>query len=271
MAMKIETAPNSRPALGVLLRHWRGIRGKSQLELAMDTGVSQKHVSFVETGRSIPSRQMVIDLSDALAVPLRDRDDILLAAGYAPVFHPRDTSAVSPELDGALQRMLRQQEPYPALVLDRYWNVVETNEAAPRFFGKFVDLQSRPTPRNLLHLVFDPNGLRPFMVNFAESARALLWRVRREAIGGVLDSEARKLLDHLAAYGPMPTEEISGEGAARSVVPLTFREGEKVISLFSLVTIAGAPSTITAEEIRLESMFLADTASEAAYLEFVDG
>lgn len=271
MAMNIETPSHSRPALGVLLRHWRGMRGKSQLELAMDTGVSQKHVSFVETGRSIPSRQMVIDLSDALAVPLRDRDDILLAAGYAPAFHPRDTSALSPELDRALQRMLRQQEPYPALVLDRYWNVVETNEAAPRFFGKFVDLQSRPSPRNLLHLVFDPNGLRPFLIDFAEAARTLLWRVRREAIGGIVDDDVRKLLDDLAAYGPVPTEAVAEESAATSMIPLKFRGSEKVISMFSLVTTVGAPSTIAAEETRLECMFPSDAASEAAYLEFVDG
>ena len=237
----------------------------------MDTGVSQKHVSFVETGRSIPSRQMVIDLSDALAVPLRDRDDILLAAGYAPAFHPRDASALSPELDRALQRMLRQQEPYPALILDRYWNVVETNEAAPKFFGKFVDLRSRPLPRNLLHLVFDPNGLRPFLIDFAEAARALLWRVRREAIGGVLDNEVRRLLTDLAAYGPVPNDPMAEENAGTTVVPLKFHGGKKVISMFSLVTTVGAPLTIAAEEIRLECMFASDAASEAAYREFVDG
>ncbi|MFP3544433.1 helix-turn-helix transcriptional regulator [Rhizobium sp. SIMBA_035] len=271
MATRIQTSATSRPPLGVLLRHWRGMRGKSQLELAMDTGVSQKHVSFVETGRSIPSRQMVIDLSDALAVPLRDRDDILLAAGYAPAFQPSDTSALSPELDRALQRMLRQQEPYPAVVLDRYWNVVETNEAAPRFFGKFVDLQSRPSPRNLLHLMFDPNGLRPFLIDFAEASRALLWRVRREAIGGIVDDEVRKLLDDLAAYGTEPTEVVPEESAGMSVIPLKFRRGKNVISMFSLVTAVGAPSTIAAEEIRLECMFPSDAESESAYLEFVDG
>lgn len=270
MATRIQTSATSRPALGILLRHWRGMRGKSQLELAMDTGVSQKHVSFVETGRSRPSRQMVVDLSDALAVPLRDRDEILLAAGYAPAFQPSDTSALSPELDRALQRMLRQQEPYPALILDRYWNVVETNEAAPRFFEKFVDLQSIPRPRNLLHLVFDPNGLRPFLIDFSEAARALLWRVRREAIGGIIDYEIRKLLDDIAGYGVVPAEAIPEESAETSVVPLKFRVGQKIISMFSLVTTVGAPSTIAAEEMRLECMFPSDDASEAAYCELVD-
>lgn len=274
MATAVQINPTSPPALGELLRHWRALRGKSQLDLALDTGISQKHVSFVETGRSTPSRQMVIDLSDALGVPLRDRNAIMLAAGYAPLYRQEAPAAMSAAIDRALQRMLRQQEPFPALVLDRHWNVLATNEAAPRFFGRFVDLDRRPRPRNLLHLVFDPEGLRPFLLDFEVTAHSLLSRVRREALGGVLDEGSRQLLAELAAYrviDDIPSEPPKAQDPEiLPVIPLRFRAGGEVISMFSLITTVGTPQTIAAEEVRLESMFPSDEASEAAYLQFMN-
>ncbi len=263
-----------RPALGDLLRHWRTVRGKSQLDLALDTGISQKHVSFVETGRSTPSRQMVIDLSDALSVPLRDRNDIMLAAGYAPLYAYPEAGGLSPEIDRAVQRMLAQQEPFPALILDRHWNVIGSNEASAKFFGKFVDLESRQRPRNLLHLVFDPEGLRPFLVNFDEAARSLLWRVKREAVGGVLDAASRTLLDELAAYaapsGGLTETSAHPQNGHMPVIPLKFQAGGRVVSMFSLITTVGTPQTIATEETRLECMFPTDDAAQAAYLEFMN-
>jgi transcriptional regulator with XRE-family HTH domain len=258
--------PNS---FGDFLRHWRSKRGKSQLDLALDAGISQKHVSFVETGRSSPSRRMVIDLSEALGVPLRDRNEIMLAAGFAPVHDEKASGRLSPEVDRALQRMLRQHEPFPAIVLDRYWNVIATNDAAPKFFGKFVHLDSRPSPRNLLHLVFDPNGLRPFLEGFDEIARSLLWRVRREAVGGILDERSRQLVGELLSYGGDTGANSDGPNSDLPVIPVRFRVGENVISMFSLITTVGTPQTIAGEETRLESMFPSDAASEAAYLELM--
>ena len=153
--------------VGDLLRQWRAVRGRSQLELAMDMGVSQRHISFIESGRSSPSRALLLGLSNALDIPLRDRNALLLAAGYAPMYaEPAWDAAEMRVVHRALERMLKQHEPYPALVMDRHWNVLMTNEAAPRFFGQFVDLAKYPKPRNLLRLMFDPQGLRPFVANW---------------------------------------------------------------------------------------------------------
>ena len=148
------------PQLGPLLRYWRQERGKSQLDLSMDTGISQRHLSFVESGRSAPSRDFLSVVSDALNIPLRERNVLLLASGYAPQFSEQTMDAEQMAIvSRAIGRMLQQHEPHPALVLDRHWNVVQTNQATPRFFGSFVDLEARPKPRNLLDLMFDPAGI----------------------------------------------------------------------------------------------------------------
>src|SRR3984893_2253435 len=172
--------------LGALLRHWRDIRGRSQFDLSLDTGVSQRHISFIETGRSVPGRQTLLEIARALDIPLRDRNTLLLAAGYAPIYAEGAWNA--PEMRSvtkALERMLRQHEPFPALVMDRYWNVLMTNDAAPRFFGCFIDMAARKAPRNMLHLLFDPNGMRPFIANWEDVAKSLFQRVKSEATGGV--------------------------------------------------------------------------------------
>jgi transcriptional regulator with XRE-family HTH domain len=142
------------------------MRGKTQLDLSVDAGVSQKHISFVEGGRTAPSRQMLLDLAQALDIPLRERNALLIAGGYAPIYSesPLD-EPIMKTIDMALRRMLRQHEPFPVLVMDRYWNVLFTNEASPRFFDCFIDMSTRPLPRNLLHLMFDPAGMRPFLAN----------------------------------------------------------------------------------------------------------
>ena len=186
---------------GNLLRQWRDLRRVSQLDLALDAGVSQKHVSFVESGRSRPSPQMVIDLAEALGVPLRERNAILLAAGHAPRYSEAALDAPSlSRVTSVLQRMLRQNEPFPAMVIDRQWNVVLANDAAPRFFGCFTDLAAWPAPRNLLHLTFDPAGLRPFLIDWPTTSRMLLSRVHREALGHAVDPGTRQLLDALEQY-----------------------------------------------------------------------
>src|SRR5271165_1210546 len=121
--------------LGALLRHWRDLRGKSQLDLSLDSGLSQRHLSFIESGRSVPSRQTLLDIPQALDIPLRDRNTMLLAAGYAPIYSEGTWNA--PEMQSitkALERVLRQHEPFPAMVMDRYWYVILKNDAAPRFF-----------------------------------------------------------------------------------------------------------------------------------------
>ncbi|WP_443747368.1 helix-turn-helix domain-containing protein [Asticcacaulis solisilvae] len=263
--------PLSNPTTaGQLLRQWRDLRGKSQLDLALDTGISQKHVSFVETGRSTPSRQMIVDLSDALDVPLRERNIIMTAAGHAPVYGDEPLTAPAMQaIAGAVRRMLKHQDPFPAVVMDRYWNVIDSNDAAPAFFGRFIDLGSRPKPRNLLHLMFDPAGLRPCLTGFEDTARSLLSRIRREATGGVPDAKTHALIADLMSYPDVPQEIEPAPQDIMPMIPLGFRTGEGVINLFSMITTVGTPQTITAQEIRIETMFPADDDAERAYLHFM--
>ena len=145
-----------RPAgnpLGNLLRHWRTVRGRNQLDLSLETGISQRHISFVESGRSTPSRQTLLEIAQVLDVPLRERNALLLSAGFAPVYSEAAcNSAQMHSVIKALERVLRQHEPFPALVMDRYWNVLMTNESAPRFFNCFFDMSQRKGPRQALHV-----------------------------------------------------------------------------------------------------------------------
>lgn len=242
-------------ALGGLLRYWRGQRGKSQLDLSLDAGVSQRHISFVESGRSVPSREVLLTLSQSLEIPLRERNVLLLASGYAPVY--QESALDAPEMAvvaRAVDRMLTQHEPHPALLMDRYWNVLKTNEGAPRFFGAFIDLSLRPRPRNLLHLMFDPEGMRPFVEKWEEVAAGLLQRVYREAVGHVVDEKTTALLEELKQYPGVDKLKMSRVNQG-PVLPITFRKGEERSSYFSLITTVGTPECITAQELRIECMF----------------
>lgn len=256
--------------LGRLLRYWRDLRGKSQLAMSFDVGVSQRHLSFIESGRSTPSRPTLLAIADALAVPLRERNDLLLAAGYAP--HYREDSWNAEEMHSvrrALERMLQQHEPFPALVLDRYWNVVMRNAAAQRFFKHFIDLDAWPEPRNLLHLMFDPAAMRPFVRNWADTSRALLQRVRREAVGHHVDETMQALLAQLQAYPdapePVPDSEQTSRAAALPLIPVSFAWQGHALNYFSMISTVGTPHSITAEELRIESMFPADDATEQTH------
>ncbi len=255
----------SRPTeLGDLLRHWRNLRGRSQLDLALDAGVSQRHLSFIESGRSGPSREKLMAIAVALDIPLRERNTLLLAAGYAPLY--ADHAWDAPEMRSvtkALDRMLRQHEPFPAVVMDRYWNVLKANESAPRFFSCFIDMKARDAQRNLLHLMFDPEGMRPFLVNWNEVAEALLGRVTREAIGRVVDDTTKQLVATLLAYPGVKTEWNIPQGPSNMpVIPLGFVKNDLVLNYFSMVTTVGTPQTIAAQELRIECLFPADEATE---------
>lgn len=260
--------------LGALLRHWRDIRGKSQFDLSLDTGVSQRHISFIEIGRSKPSRRMLIDLAAALDVPLRDRNTILLAGGYAPIYP--DGAWDGPEMRSitkALERILRQHEPFPALVMDRYWNVLMTNRAAPRFFGRFTDLSVRKSPRNMLHLMFDPDGMRPFVADWPAVAESLIQRVCRESVGRVVDDKTKDLLSALLSYPDIEpgwtAPKATSVPPATPVIPIGFIKDGKVLNYFSMVTTVGTPQTVAAEELRIECMFPADEATEASHVMLV--
>jgi transcriptional regulator with XRE-family HTH domain len=266
--LKTRLPPNE---LGVLLRHWRDVRGRSQFDLSLDTGVSQKQISFVESGRSVPGRQTLTAIAQALDIPLRDRNTLLLAAGYAPIYSEGAWNA--PEMQSvtrALGRMLRQHEPFPAMVMDRYWDVLMTNEAAPRFFNCFIDMAARKGPRNMLHLIFDPEGMRPFVANWEEVAKGLIERVYRESVGRVVDEKTRELLAALLAYPDVKTEwKAPKPVGAMPVIPISFVRDDQVLNYFSMVTTVGTPQTIAAQELRIECMFPADEATELHHIKMI--
>jgi MmyB-like transcription regulator ligand binding domain len=158
----------------------------------------------------------------------------------------------------AIDRVLTQQEPYPALLMDRYWYVLKTNEAAPRFFGSFVDLSLQPKPRNVLRLMFDPDGMRPFIENWEDVASGLLQRVHREAIGHVVDIKTIQLLNDLKKYPGVRELSVVRKNQEGPVLPITFVKNNKRSSYFSLISTVGTPECITAQELRIECMFPAD-------------
>ena len=172
--------------MGGLLRHWRAIRRLSQLALALEASTTARHLSFIESGRSQPSPEMVLRLARALDVPIRERNQLLLAAGYAPLYREAGLgSAQAVQVRAALGRMLAAHEPFPAVVMDRHWNVVTANSAADAFFGWLLGEREAGEPANVIRLMFDPGGLRPFVANWEAAAEALTQRVHREAVGGV--------------------------------------------------------------------------------------
>jgi transcriptional regulator with XRE-family HTH domain len=253
----------SRRAFGLLLKEWRRTRRKSQLAVALEAEISPRHLSFVESGRSVPSREMVQRLTETLAVPLRERNAFLLAAGYAPIYSEgaMDSSQMA-QVRRALARLLEHQEPYPAVVLDRQWNVLQTNRAAPRLFGLFVDLETIPEPRNLLRTLFDPTRLRPWIANWDVVARMLIQRVFREAVEGVPDERVLSLLEELRAYPGSPVPTPLTVPAELPFHPVEFRKDGLHLRFFSMVTTVGAPLDITAQELRIEAFFPADDETE---------
>ncbi len=267
----LSTAPAASPA-GIILRQWRGRRGWSQLDLANEARASQRHVSFIESGRGRASRGLLIALAEALGMPLRERNALLLAAGFAPIY--ADTAWGSTEsavemgpVKKALERMLRQHAPFPAIVMDRHWNVLMSNDDAPRFFGSFIDMAARKGQRNLLRLMFDPQGMRPHIDNWEQVARGLFERMRREAVGGKLDDEAQRLIAELqATSGFTPDWERADALPGGPVLPIGFIKGSRVLNYFSMVSTVGTPQTVTAQELRVECMFPADDATETWHL-----
>ncbi len=260
--------------LGNLLRYWRDVRGVSQLDLSLEAGISQRQISFIESGRSVPGRDTLLILAQTLDVPLRERNALLLAAGYAPMYSEAPWNAQEMHsVVRALERVVRQHEPFPAIVMDRHWNVLMTNDAAPRFFRHFVDMAAREGPRNMLHLMFDPQGMRPFVADWDSVARSLLQRVHRESVGHVVDDTTQHLLDELLAYPDVPrdwkTHQVTSSAPTMPVIPLNFVSEGTVLRYFSMVTTVGAPQNVAAQELRMECMFPADDETETRHLQLL--
>ena len=274
--MKTAKDNSKSPAheLGVLLRHWRDIRGKSQFDLSLDTGGSQRHISFIESGRSVPSRQILMDIAKALDIPLRNRNTLLLAAGYAPIYSEGAWNAQEMRsVTTVLERMLRQHEPFPAVVLDRYWNVLMANESTPRFFNSFTKLAVGKSPRNMLHLMFDPERMRPFIADWENVATSLFERVYRESIGRVIDEKTQELLTALSAYPEVKTEwktpKVLSAAPTLPIIPIGFIKDDMVLNYFSMVTTIGTPQTVAAQELRVECMYPVDEETEIQHIKIL--
>jgi transcriptional regulator with XRE-family HTH domain len=267
--MAATVTPPATPVstLGRLLRQWRQVRSLSQLELALATGISAKHLSFVETGRAQPGRDVVLRLASALDLPLRDRNAALMAAGYAPLYGQGRLDA--PEMGPvarAVEFMLRQQEPYPVVVADRLSNVLRRNEATERLLRFLLgDPEGESGCVNLYRLVLSPTGLRPLIVNWAEVARLVVMRVRRELSATAAGPEDHAFLAELLALPDLPAEchTSTPEAVAPPVVPTIMRKDGHTISLFHTITTLGTPQDVTLQELRIETSFPADAETEA--------
>jgi transcriptional regulator with XRE-family HTH domain len=249
--------------VGGLLRQWRQRRRLSQLDLACDAGISTRHLSFLETGRAQPSRDMVLLLSEQLDVPIRERNVLLVAAGFAPTFPERalDDPALAPAR-AAIDLVLDRQKPYPAFALDRYWRIAASNAALPELYEDVASELLQP-PVNALRLSLHPRGLAPRIANLAEWRGHLLYRLRRQ-VELTADAALIELLREVCAYPggspPTQTSHIEYEIA----VPFRIKIAGDVLSFFSLTTVFGSPIEVALSELALELFFPADDATDAA-------
>jgi transcriptional regulator with XRE-family HTH domain len=250
-------------SFGVLLRRWRGLRHLSQLDLALDADISTRHLSCVETGRAQPSREMVLRLAETLQVPLRERNALLLAAGYAPVY--RQTNLDTPEAEAArraVELLMAQLEPYPVLVVDRYWNTLRMNAGAKRFLAFFPGCDS-VAPHNGVRLVFHPQGLRPFVENWESVAARIIQWVHREAAANPTDETMKCFLDELLSYPDVPNRwrMLDLSDSPPPFLTINYRWKKCTLRLFSTLTTFGTALDIALQELHIESFFPADEAT----------
>ena len=265
--------PSAQPDLfGPMLRAWRRRRGASQLALALQSGVSQRHVSFLESGRARPSREMVVQLTSALDVPLRQRNAMLLAAGFAPVY--RESNLAAPELAPvrqAIDRMLKQQEPYPAIVVDRLWNFMQGNDAANAFTLFLFEGPPPVSPPgkapNILRWLLDPTALRPKLRNWEEVARHLVSTTYAEILADGGEPKALAFIEEVMAFPGVPDSfrKLRFEERPQPVLTLDYIVNGRSLSVFTTIATLGTPQDVTLQEVRIECFFPADERSDALF------
>jgi transcriptional regulator with XRE-family HTH domain len=260
------TTAAARMPVGGLLRDWRVRRRRSQLDLSIDVGVSTRHLSFVETGRSKPSPELVLAIAEQLDVPLRERNTLLLAAGFAPRY--TESSIDDPALamaKASVQQMLNAHDPYPGVVIDRQWNIVLANQAAATLTAGLPPFLAEP-PLNVFRVCLHPEGLAAVTLNFDDWARYLLRQLRRAIMLTAdpalvaLDEEVRSYPNVIAVPG---SPRISEWDDPPLLVPVRLRLGGHEVSLFTTLTMFGTPRDITLDELAVELFFPADDASDA--------
>jgi transcriptional regulator with XRE-family HTH domain len=251
--------PEGAPSAGALLREWRQRRNLSQLELALRSAISARHLSFIETGRAQPSREMVLHLAGRLDVPLRERNRLLLAAGFAPVFGERslEESEMAPVRE-ALERFLAAHEPYPAVVVDRHWNVVASNRGVD-YVNHNVAPELRAPPANALRIALHPEGLAPHISNLADWSGFLLARLRRE-IEATGDPEVEALYEELAGYPGVAAEEDLADVPTPNEIMLKheLRLDDTDLALFCTFSTFGTARDLTLAELSILAFYPAD-------------
>jgi transcriptional regulator with XRE-family HTH domain len=267
----VAPAPPARAPIGELLRTWRRRRSLSQLELALEADVSSRHVSFLETGRAKPSREMVLRLAEHLDIPLRERNRLLLAAGYAPLYVER--SLEEPEMvpiHQALDRFLRAHEPYPAVVLDRHYNLVSANDALGVLLDGVAPELLEP-PANALRVTLHPRGMAPRILNLADWSAHLLHRLRRQA-ALTADPELDALHDELSSYPGVSPQSPHLDGAGSEILlPMRMLAGDRELAFFSTISTFGTPVDITLAELAIEAFYPANAATATYLLEGIAG
>jgi transcriptional regulator with XRE-family HTH domain len=257
---------NDEPRFASMLRTWRQRRGLSQLELASRAEISQRHLSFLELERARPSRAMAMRLAAALDMPLRQHNTLLLAAGFAPVW--RETALAAAELaeiTRALDFILKQQEPFPAVVVDRHWTLLKANEGAARLVTFLVGPLPPGAAVNLADALVAPDVLRPFLTNWAEIVRYFIRSVEADAAADGMPQTAA-LLDRLLAYkGVRSALRATAEPPTSPVLPMYFKKGDISLRLFTTITTLGTPQDVTLQELRVESFFPMDEATAALF------
>jgi transcriptional regulator with XRE-family HTH domain len=248
--------------VGTLLREWRQRRRSTQMDLALNADISPRHLSFVETGRASPSREMVLHLSEKLDIPLRERNALLVAAGYAPMYkaRPLDDTGLAAARQ-AIDTILAAQKPFPPFALDRHWNVVASNHALPQIY-EAVAPELLAVPIKAMRLSLHPTGLAPRIENLAEWRAHLLARLRRQ-VGLTGDAVLGELLQEVSSY---PGENVlKSEYLEQSVlVPLKIRTSLGVLRFMSTTTVFGTPVDVTLSELAMELFFPADEATSEA-------
>ena len=246
----------------------------SQQALALEAGVSPRHLSFVETGRARPNRELLLSLARSLDIPLRARNELLTVAGFAAIY--RETSLEVPELvqvRRAVNFMLKQQEPYPAIVLDRHWNIVLANDAMGRLTQIFLSSQEAVDAGapNIMRLTYHPNGLRSWIVNWEETASAYIQWLHRDLLR-TGDDKTAALLDELLSYPNIPREWLSLDldASTQPFLAMQFRKGNVDLSFFTTIASLGTPYDITLHELRVESFFPADDATDVMLRKLAD-
>ncbi len=260
-AVSVESFPH-------LLKTWRQKRRLSQLDLALTAGVSQRHISFLESGRSHPSREMILKISETLDVPLRERNTWLVAGGFAPAFHarPLDDPQMSRVLF-AVRMMLANHEPFPAVAIDRAWNIRLANPSFERLTALLgADLWTNigGSPRNLMRLFFHPQGIRPYVVNWAAIAPLLWCRAQREAEAAAGD-DMRQILAELRPHQDRSLLWTAEDTALLPVLPLKIARDGMQISLFTVIATFGTAQDVSADELRIESLFPADDPTDQLF------